>query len=357
MTNDELLDLYSDYLVSAFGPTTATGLSALLGGRVSHDRIQRFLASERRTSVDLWRLAKPHVRIVERKDAVMIIDDSIAEKPYTDENDIICWHYDHAKSCMVKGINFVSALYHSAEVSLPVGFELIAKTEFYIDPKDGKEKRRSPVSKNELYQKLLKQAVRNRILFKYVLNDVWFASADNMKFIKHDLKKDFVMPLKSNRKVAVSLTDKRNGRFVPVDTLELRENAVLKIYLEGVGFPLFLIQQVFVNEDGTIGVQYLVTSDTTLTYDKLISIYRKRWNVEPYHQSLKQNASLEKSPTQTVVTQTNHFFAALCGYIKLELLKDSTTLNHFALKSKLYFHAIHSAYATLKTLQPVRLAA
>ena len=26
---------------------------------------------------------------------VLIIDDSIAEKPYTDENDIICWHYDH----------------------------------------------------------------------------------------------------------------------------------------------------------------------------------------------------------------------------------------------------------------------
>jgi hypothetical protein len=58
--------------------------------------------------------------------------------------------------------------------------------------------------------------------------------------------------------------------------------------------------------------------------------------VEPYHKSLKQNASLEKSPTQTVTTQTNHFFAALCGYIKLELLKSNTKLNHFALKSKLY---------------------
>ncbi len=357
MNNDELLDLYSDYLISAFGPTTATGLSALLEGQVSHDRIQRFLGRERQTSANIWRVAKPHVRKIEREDGVMIVDDSIAEKPYTDENEIICWHYDHAKDCMVKGINFMSVLYHSTGVSLPVGFELIAKTEHYIDPKDGKEKRRSAISKNELYQKLLKQALRNRILCKYVLNDVWFASADNMMFVKHDLKKDFVMPLKSNRKVALSLADKRKARFVPVDTLELKGNAVLKIYLEAVNFPLLLIKQIFENEDGSTGIQYLVTSDTTLTYDEITSIYRKRWNIEPYHKSLKQNASLEKSPTKTVVTQTNHFFAALCGYIKLELLKGSTTLNHFALKSKLYSQAIHSAYTTLKTLQPIRLAA
>ena len=230
----------------------------------------------------------------------MIIDDSITEKPYTNENDIICWHYDHSKDRTIKGINFLTALYHSAGLSPPIGFELIAKTERYIDPKDGKEKRRSKVNKNELYQKLLKQAVRNQITFKYVLNDVWFASAENMMFVKHDLKRHFVMPLKSNRKVALSLADKRRGRFVSVDTLDLQE---------------------------------------------------------PYHKSLKQNASLEKSPTRMVVKQTNHFFAALCGYIKLELLKGATNMNHFALKSKLYFSALQSAYRRLNSLQPVRLAA
>lgn len=357
MNNDELLDLYSDYLLSAFGQTTATGLSALLGGQVSHDQIQRFLADRQRTSADLWRIAKPHVRKIERKDAVMIVDDSIAEKPYTDENDIICWHYDHSKDRMVKGLNFMSALYHSAGVSLPVGFELISKTEHYVDPKDGKEKRRSKIGKNELYQNLIKQALRNQISFKYVLNDVWFASADNMMFVKHDLKKHFVMPLKSNRKVALSLADKHHGRFVSVDTLDLQENAVQKIYLEGVDFLLLLVKQVFENEDGSTGIQYLVTSDTILTRDDILSLYRKRWNIEPYHKSLKQNASLEKSPTQTVVTQTNHFFGALCGFIKLELLKSSTSTNHFALKSKLYFSALQSAYLRLNSLQPVRLAA
>ena len=97
-------------------------------------------------------------------------------------------------------------------------------------------------------------------------------------------------------------------------------------------------------KNGNILDFYSATSDTDLDGNGIVAIYQKRWNVEPYHKSLKQNASLEKSPTQTVVTQTNHFFASLYGYIKLELLKTETKLNHFALKSKLYVHALYAAY-------------
>jgi hypothetical protein len=93
-------------------------------------------------------------------------------------------------------------------------------------------KRRSPISKNEYYQTLLKQTIYNRIPFKYILNGVWLASADNMKFVKRTLKRDFGMPRKSNRKVAVSLQDKRHGRLVPVDPLDPKENVILKVQLE-----------------------------------------------------------------------------------------------------------------------------
>jgi hypothetical protein len=357
MKNGKLLDLYSDYLISAFGQTTATGLSALLNGEISHDQVQRSLAGVEQTSADLWRVVKPHVRQIESAEGVAIVDDSIAEKPYTDENDIICWHYDHSQQRTVKGINFVTCLYHHQGVSLPVGFELIRKTERYTDPKDGKEKRRADKTKNEIYRELLQQAVRNQIPFKYVLNDIWFASAENMKFDKITLKKEFVMPLKGNRKVAMSAEAKQQGRYQRVDTLPLEPMEPVTVYLEGVEFALLLVKQVFTNEDGSTGIQYLVTSDTTLDGNGITAIYQKRWNVEPYHKSLKQNASLEKSPTQTVVTQTNHFFAALCGYIKLELLKGDTKLNHFAFKSKLYLRAIQSAFAALRDLHPAQLAA
>lgn len=357
MKDEKLLDLYSDYLISSFGQTTATGLAALLNQAISHDAVQRFLSLEKQTSADLWRIVKPHVRTLESTEGVLIIDDSIAEKPYTDVNEIVCWHYDHTQGRTVKGINFVTCLYHSQGASLPVGFELVAKTEVYTDPKDGKEKRRSKRTKNEMYRDLVRQAVTNQIVFTYVLSDIWFASAENMKFVKTTLKKEFIMPLKGNRKVARSVSDKQEGRYQRVDTLELEAWIPITVYVEEVPFPLLLVKQVFTNEDGSTGILYLVTSDMTLEGSGITRLYQKRWNVEPYHKSLKQNASLEKSPTQTVTTQTNHFFAALCGYIKLELLKCDTKLNHFALKSKLYLQALHSAFATLRQLNPVRLAA
>ena len=109
MTDNEMFDLYRDYLISSFGQTTATGLSALLDGLISHDRIR-----------------------------------------------IVCWHYDHAHECMVKGINFI---------------------------------------------------VDNKIPFHYVLTDGWYAAAEHMRCIKQTVEQDVVTPLKSNRKIALRATD------------------------------------------------------------------------------------------------------------------------------------------------------
>jgi len=352
-----MLDLYSDYLLSSFGHTPATRLSSILHGTISHDRITRSLSENIPKSRDLWHLVKPHVREIESVEGVMIVDDSIEEKPYTDENDIICWHYDHSHGCQTKGINFMTALYTSKEVSLPVGFQIVAKTETYVNAKTNKESRRSPVSKNTYYQRLLEACVRNAIPFRYVINDVWYGSAENMMFVRHTLRKHFVMPLKSNRKVALSKTDKRQGKYQAVETLVFTKNNIAQeVYLEGVDFPLLLVKQVFVNDDKSTGILYLVTSDTTLTFERITTLYRTRWHVEEYHKSLKQNASLEKSPTRTVTTQTTHFFAALCAYTKLEMLKVSTHMNHSALKLSIYMQALMTAYEQLRSLQPIRFS-
>lgn len=348
----KLLDLYTDYLISSFGQTTATGLSQLLEGEISHDQVTRFLASPAKTSADLWQIVKPLLRKIESEDGVLLLDDSIEEKPYTDENELICWHWDHSKDRNVKGINFLTAFYATEKMNLPVSFDLVTKTEVYEDPKTGKQKRRSTMTKNERYRMLLHVCVHNQIKFKYVLNDTWYASADNMKYLKRELGKEFIMPLKSNRKVALNQEDKQRGRYQAVSTLDLPEGTTSQIWLEEVEFPLLFAKQVFTNEDGSVGTLYLVSSDLTLPYDRLTKLYQKRWSIEIYHKSLKQNAGLEKSPTRTPTTQRNHLFASLCAYIKLECLKVTTGVGHFALKSKIYLSALKSAYAELVKLKP-----
>jgi hypothetical protein len=355
--NAEHFDLYTDYLISSFGPTTATGLSSLLDGQLSHDQVTRLLASEPKNSADLWKIVKPLVRAVESPEATLSIDDSISEKPYTDENGLIAWHWSHTFERHVKGLEFLTAYYQVEGVSLPIAFDLVAKTEPYVDPKTGKAKRRSPLTKNQRYLTLLRVAVHNQVPFRYVLNDVWFASADNMKYVKTTLKKDFIMPLKSNRKVALSEGGRHGGRYLAVGTLDLPANATCEVWLEGVPFPMLLIKQVFTNEDGSTGLRYLVTSDLTLSDDHITKLFHKRWGIEVYHKSLKQNASLEKSPTRTETTQRNHLFASLCAYVKLERLKIKTQLSHFALKSKLYLSAVKSAYSELVKLKEQLAAA
>ncbi len=52
-----------------------------------------------------------------------------------------------------------------------------------------------------------------------------------------------------------------------------------------------------------------------------------------------------------MTTQTNHFFASLHAYVKLEKLKLKTNMNHFALKTKIYTSALHSAFTELQALQ------
>jgi len=61
----------------------------------------------------------------------------------------------------------------------------------------------------------------NRLAFRYVLSDVWYSASENMNHIKGKLEKEFIMPLKANRKVALSLEAKKRGDYEQVASIEL----------------------------------------------------------------------------------------------------------------------------------------
>ena len=61
---------------------------------LSHDQVTRFLSQQALTDKDLWRIVKPHLRPIQSDEAVLILDDSVEEKPYTDESELICTHFD-----------------------------------------------------------------------------------------------------------------------------------------------------------------------------------------------------------------------------------------------------------------------
>lgn len=349
--NKELLEIYSDYLISSFSYTTATGLSGLLEGAISHDKITRFLGTEDFDAKSLWKTVKRLVRKYEQDGGVLIVDDTIEEKPYTDESELVCWHYDHSKDRMIKGINMVNVLYQSEQIRLPVNYTLVEKELWVWDKKKQKKVRKSAKTKNQHMREMLNVCVQNQIKFRYVLADIWYGSAENMNYIAQDLERLFLIPLKANRKVALSLADKENGLYQAVSDLDVEQDSVTTIYVERVEFPLQLTKCIFKNEDDSEAVLYLVTNDLTLDAVQMATLYQKRWGVEEFHASIKGNTSLAASPTKTKQSQKNHIFASLFAYVKLEILRVETKLNHFALRSKLYFKALQASFHELQRLK------
>ncbi len=345
-----LFDLYTDYLIINQGQNTATGLEAILEGKIKHDTITRALSAKEYSSVDLWRAVKKFVRQIESLEGVLILDDTVEEKPYMDENDIICWHHDHCQKRTIKGINQLTALYYSRQVSLPVGYEIIAKTKWVTDTKTGKDKRVSVVTKQERFRRLITQSITNQLSFSYILADSWFCSAENINFI-HKSQRLFIMPLKSNRKVALSQADKDKGKYQVIESLAIEENQVLQVYVDGVDLPLYLTTQVFQNKDLSEGILYLLTNDSTPDAAKIQTIYAMRWKVEEFYKSVKSNTGYAKSPAHRVRTQSNHLFLSMLAFVKLEALKISTKMNHFAIKSLLTINALKRAWQGLQNLK------
>ena len=345
MKNSEL-ELYTDYLLSSFGATTATGLSAMVDGDVSHDRITRFLSKQDYASKDLWLQVKAMVRAVEDDQGVLIFDDTIQEKACTDESDLICWHYDHCSGRTVKGINLLNALYHCNGRSIPVAFELVQKR-LQCDIESHQVKRKSEKTKNEMMREMIHTCVQNALKFRFVLIDSWFSSEENFDFIT-SRGKYFIAALKDNRLVALSQEDWKKKRFVRVDKLEFPEQRAVQGWLKGSARAVRLVRQVFKNQDGSTGILHLVCSDLSCDYGAITTTYKKRWQVEVFHKSLKSNAGMAKSPTQTLRTQSNHVFMAIYAVFKLECLSVKSKTNPFALRFKLLINATRSAFVRLQ---------
>ncbi len=245
----EFLDLYSDYLISAFGKVTSTGLSELIDGELSHDQITSRLRKNTGGSKELWILEKPIIHQHESEEGVLIFDDTLEHKPHSDENLIVGWYFDHTSNRSVKGINILNCVYHNDKITLPVAYEIIEKSEQVMDKKTGKVKWVSKESKNELMRAMLQVCCQNRLKFSYVLADSWFGSKKNMQYIKQDKHKDFIIAVKGNRLVSLSEAQKNRGQFVNLENIELNPDTCCEVYFKGLDFPVLITKQVFTHKE------------------------------------------------------------------------------------------------------------
>ena len=169
-----------------------------------------------------------------------------------------------------------------------------------------------------------------------------------MRFVNRK-KKVFIFELKNNRLITDSEKQRNPGAFERLERAGIPEGRPVQVWIKDLEFPVLLFKQVFKNKDGTEGERFPVSNDLTLTDEQFKTLYKKRWGVEEYHKSLKQNAPIGSSPFHTKRTQSNHIFSAVYAYTKLEKIKIEHKINHCALKPFIYIRSLKSAWHSLSS--------
>jgi hypothetical protein len=331
------LDLYTDYLLSSFGQTSATNMARLMDDQISHDDVTRFLSQPLQIGQTLWKTVKPLVREHQTDQGLLLVDDSLLHKPHSQETGLVSTYFDHTRNEYVKAINFLTLLYRVDDILLPVGLHIVIKY-WQCQLKDKKEVWKASQTKNEAFRDLLYQAHQNAIPFLYVLADSWYTNAENINAVLA-IKKHWLGAFKTNLEVALSKQDRANGRFVSISSVSLAVGVPREVYIRSVAVPVLVCKDVLPNKDGSVGELLLLTTDTTMSYQQILTTYQKRWGIEDYHKSLKNNTSLQNSPARSIPAQSTHLLASVCAFVKLERIKIGECTNQFALKGRLYIKA------------------
>ena len=75
-------------------------------------------------------------------------------------------------------------------------------------------------TKNELFREMIRNCSGN-LRFDYVKTDSWYSAVENMLEIKQVLNTNFIMVLKSNRKVALCKAAKTAKGYHSISSLQL----------------------------------------------------------------------------------------------------------------------------------------
>lgn len=352
-----LLEIYSDFLLSQVDKATATELSRILDGKIGHDTITKFLKKASFDQGALWqflsRQLKPTETCLSKVENCLVIDDTIIEKESRKENQQVCWHYDHGKSRCVKGVKLLTCFLNNPDIKLPVNYQVIEKPTVYKDKNTGKRRRKSDINTNERFRQLLQ--LSNQQLggnFSVVLADSWFCANANMNYIDRNLGKIFIFGVKSNRQISLCQSDGTYAtRYQELKSLELVGGRPYKCKVRGVKFPLQVLKRYFKNGDGSTGTAYFLTNDLTMDGEAISSCYQKRWSIEEYHRSLKQYASIGESQAWSLKAHTNHIHLSLVAYVKLVFLQSRLAKSMHHLRRDILLKANFGAMNELKNIK------
>jgi hypothetical protein len=307
---------YIEYLLNTPVNYTCSNLAEHMA-EVSHDAVSDFLQRGRVTATGLWELVRPLLN--NTVEAVLIVDDSVQNKQYSQHIGLVQRQYSGAEHGLVRGIDVVNLVHSDGQDVYPIDYRI------YAPKVDGR-------TKNDLFAEMLKAAkTRKGIKARTVLFDSWYSSVDNLKLIAK-LEMVFFAPLKDNRLVSLS----REQGYIHLQDIawtpdRLADGVMVK--LKELPFLVRLFKIVATNGD----IDWIVTN----TPDPIDALAvadgnAQRWSVEQFHRELKQLTGSEKCQCRKARSQRNHLGYCYLAWLSLKVRATDLNLTLYQVRQRIF---------------------
>ena len=310
-------DQFIDFLIATPAQATATTAQRTQPASddpAAHDAYTRLLHRLEPDATALWAEVQADVQ---RASGVLILDDTVLDKPYARKMELVHHQWSGKHHRVVKGIDLITLLWTDGDRHLPCDYRI------YDKPNDGK-------TKNDHFADLLDAAHRRGFTPECVLFDSWYSSLDNLKKLR-TMNWHWLTRLKGNRRVN---PDRTGLRSVSMCVIAATGTVV---HLEGYGFiKVFRIEA----KDGT--TEYWATSNLQMDEGERLRLADACWRIEEYHRGLKQVTNVERCQCRKAVAQRGHIGLAVRAFLILEKWCFQTGVNWLTAKWQIASDAIRA---------------
>lgn len=291
------------------------------GGKdVLYDTMKSEDVNWRLISLETAKVIYVQNNIASENDTAFIFDDTIKKRSGSKVEGTSV-HFEHAEGRNVKGHQMIELGLSFKNGFLPLDRQIYigSKKSYYLneDFKNGKSavakdfKSAKDENKNEMFRAMLRRAVKHGFQAKYLIADSWFNTKKNIKTGK-ELNLTGIFRSKRGK-----LNFSMNGNSYCIKQLYCYIKRRLKKHKNCKWKTASLIVKLNLSDDKKknewIDVKLVfsapknqkkdqwavfLSTDTSLSNEKILAIYAKRWAIEVYFKEIKQNMGFmkEQSP-------------------------------------------------------------
>ena len=272
---------------------------------------------------------------------VLIADDTLYNRDRSKQVELLSRVHDHNTGRYLRGFRMLTLGWSDGHSFIPLALSLLSSTKESnrlapmrddLDKRtNGYKRRKESMRKStDVLVEMVALAMTAGTMARYLLVDSWFAFPGTIRRIKA-LGMHTICMLKDTRKVTYELQGcphtlkelyhsvrKRCGRA------KVLAEVMVTIGADDQGIPV-VAKIIFVRDRRSKKWLALLSTDTTLTAEKIIELYGRRWDIETFFKMAKSFLNLAKEfQSRSFDALVAHSTVVCCRYIMLELARRTT---------------------------------